>query len=74
MENIPDILLNKIYKSIPAHRSNIDELKTIWEEYLNSLKIDFPQIFSCTSCGFFFKSSEIKTTSVLFLNSFGISD
>ncbi len=43
MENIPDIL-KEIYKSIPVHRSNIDELKTIWNEYIYVLKTQFPEI------------------------------
>jgi pyruvate formate-lyase activating enzyme-like uncharacterized protein len=43
MENIPD-LLKEIYKNMPVHRSNIDELKAIWNEYIHLLEIEFPKI------------------------------
>ncbi|MCU0645508.1 MAG: radical SAM protein [bacterium] len=43
MENIPDIL-TEIYNNLPAHRSNIDELQSIWNDYLHLLKTQFPEI------------------------------
>jgi len=36
--------LKEIYKNIPVHHSNIDELKTIWKEYINLLETEFPEI------------------------------
>lgn len=43
MEKIPEIL-NEIYKNLPAYRSNMDELKSIWNDYLHLLKTQFPEI------------------------------
>lgn len=43
MENIPDIL-EVIYKNLPTYHSNADELKSIWDDYIHTLKTQFPEI------------------------------
>jgi pyruvate formate-lyase activating enzyme-like uncharacterized protein len=43
MEKIPDIL-KEIYHNLPAYHSNVDELKSIWDDYTHLSKIQFPEI------------------------------